>query len=154
LGFFHFQPYSTVALGEKFVKIYSLHLEGDGFGNGYPEEYSLWQFCMPMTIGYRWDLGQHLNLGVEFNYRMTFNDYLDGVSGKYIDPTEYAKHLSASEAAQAYQVADKSYLKKRSQAAVAGDMRGNPGNNDNYSTISFVFYYKVFSKQKQWWSSY
>lgn len=154
LGYFHFQPYSTVALGEKFIKIYNLHLEGDGFGDGYPESYSLWQFCVPMSVGYRWDLGKHLNLGVEFNYRMTFNDYLDGVSGKYIDPKEYAKHMSASDAATAYQVADKSYMKKLSQPAVAGDMRGNPGNNDAYSTISFVLYYKVFTREKQWWKTF
>lgn len=154
LGYFHFQPQSTVALGEKFVKIYNLHLEGDGFGDGYPESYSLWQFCVPMSIGYRWDIGQHLNLGFEFNYRMTFNDYLDGVSGKYIDPKEYAKHLSPSEAAKAYAIADKSYLERKSQAAVAGDMRGNPDNNDAFSTINVVFYYKVFTRTKQWWKTF
>ncbi len=151
LGYFHFTPYSTVAGGTKYVEIYKLHLEGDGFGGSYPKAYSLWQFCIPMTIGWKWDVGQHLNLGVDFMYRKTFTDYLDGVSGKYIDPKEYALHLSPADAVTAAAVADKAYLKKLAQPNVAGNMRGNPGNKDSYSTLSFTIYYKVFARSREWW---
>ena len=154
LGTFHFTPYSTVGNGTKFVKIYDLHLEGDGFGAGYPKSYSLTQLCIPMVIGYKWDLGQHLNLGIEFNYRKTFTDYLDGVSGKYIDPSVYAKHLSASDALLAQEIADKGYLKGLEAPNVAGNLRGNSSNNDAYSTITISFYYKIFTATKEWWHTY
>ncbi|MBC7553344.1 MAG: hypothetical protein H7257_05145 [Taibaiella sp.] len=151
IGYFHFTPYSSPGLSTKFVEIYDLHLEGDGFGDGFPPAYKLWQVCFPLAIGWRWDIGQHLNIGVEYMYRVTLNDYLDGVSGKYIDNKEYAKHMGPSEAATAIQVADKGYLKRLQQPNVAGNMRGNPGNNDAYSSLNVTFYYKVFTRSKQWW---
>ncbi len=154
LGYFHFTPKSVVGLGTKFVNIYDLHIEGDGFGAGYPPSYSLWQFCIPMSIAYRWDVGKHLNIGVEVLYRKTFTDYLDGVSGKYIDPSEYAKHLSASEAATATLIQDKAFYHNLAQPNVAGNMRGNPANNDAYSSISFTLYYKILSRDNQWWKMY
>ncbi len=151
LGYFHFTPTATVGSGTKYVQIYDLHIEGDGFGSGYPSAYSLWQFCVPMSIGWRWDVGQHLNLGFEFMYRKTFTDYLDGVSGKYIDPTAYAKHLSAADAATALAIEDKAWLQKLQPPNVAGNMRGNPSNNDGYSSLTFTVFYKVFKAQKEWW---
>ena len=154
LGYFHFTPKSNVANGNKYIDIYALHVEGDGFGAGYPKSYSLWQFCIPMSIGYRWDLGQHLNLGIEFVYRKTFTDYLDGVSGKYIDSKEYAKHLSPADAATAYAVEDKSWLLRLSQPQAAGNIRGNSSNKDAYSSLSITFFYKVFVRTKQWWTQY
>ena len=154
IGGFHFTPYSTIALGTKYVKTYDLHLEGDGFGAGYPKTYSLYQFCIPMAVGYRWDLGKHLNLGIEYQYRKTFTDYLDGVSGKYVDPAVYLKHLSAPDALLAWQIADKSWYKGLEAPNAGGNMRGNPGNKDAYSTISVTFYYKIFTATKEWWHEY
>ncbi len=154
LGYFHFTPYNTVGTGTKFTQIYDLHIEGDGFGAGFPPSYRLWQFCIPMVIGWKWDVGQHCNLGVEFIYRKTLFDYLDGVSGKYIDPKEYSKHLSPKDAVTAAAIQDKAYLYKLQQPNVAGNMRGNPANNDAYSSINFSFYYKVFSRTKEWWKSH
>ncbi len=151
LGYFHFTPYNTVGAGTKFREVYDLHIEGDGFGAAYPKAYKLWQLCVPMVIGYKWDIGTHCNIGIDFTYRKTFFDYLDNVSGKYIDPAEYAKHMSAKDAAIAAQVQDKAYLHKLQQPNVAGNIRGNSGNNDGYSSISFTFYYKVFSRTKEWW---
>lgn len=150
-GYFHFTPYNTVGTGVKFRQVYDLHIEGDGFGAGYPDAYKLWQFCIPMVVGYKWDVGKHCNIGVEFMFRKTLFDYLDNVSGKYINPNEYAKHMSAKDAVIAAAVQDKAYLYKLQQPNVAGNMRGNPDNNDSYSSINLTFYYKVFSRTKQWW---
>ena len=151
IGYFHFTPYSTPGTSTKYVKIYDLHLEGDGFGGEYPKAYSLFQACVPMSLGYRWDVGKHLNFGVEYCYRKTFTDYLDGVSGLYIDKSEYAKHMSPEKAALAIAVADKAYLKNLAVPNVAGNARGNPADKDSYSTFSIVFYYKIFTRTKEWW---
>jgi hypothetical protein len=154
IGYFHFTPKSTVGLGTKWVNIYDLHIEGDGFGDGFPPAYSLWQLCVPMSVGYRWDIGKHLNIGVEYVYRKTFTDYLDGVSGKYIDKAEYAKHLSPSEAAQAILIQDKAYYNRLAQPNVKGNIRGNASNNDAYSSISVTLYYKLLSREGKWWQRY
>jgi hypothetical protein len=151
IGIFHFTPYSTVAASPTWVKTYDLHLEGQGFGAGYPKNFSLWQPAIPIAIGYRWDIGEHLNLGIEYMYRYTFTDYLDGVSGKYIANSDFNKHLSPSKAALAQQVADKGYWAGLELPNTPGNLRGNASNKDAYSTITITFAYKVNTRTKRWW---
>ena len=153
LGFayFHYTPYSTVAASPTYVATYDLHLEGQGFGDGFPPKYSLWQPAIPLVIGYRWDLGQHLNLGIEYMYRKTFTDYLDGVSGKYISAADFKAHLTPKDAALAAQVADKGYWLNLEPPNAAGNLRGNPSDKDGYSTITITFYYKVHTRNRTWW---
>lgn len=151
LGYFHFVPYSTVGTSSNWVKTYDLHLEGQGWGAGYPPNYSLWQMAVPIALGYRWDLGEHINLGIEWMLRYTFCKYLDGVSGKYVGAQAYAAHLTESNAALAELVADKGYYLGLEQPNAAGNARGNPGYDDKYSTISITFAYKVDTRTKRWW---
>ena len=151
ISYFHFTPYSSVAGTSTYVKTYDLDLEGQGWGKGFPPTYSLWQPAVPLTIGYRWDLGQHLNIGVEYMYRMTFTDYLDGISGNYLSLAEYQEHLSPSNAILAEEVADKQPYFNHSLPNVPGTPRGNPADKDSYSTFSFTLYYKVPTRKKEWW---
>ncbi len=151
ISYFHFTPYSTIAASQTWVKTYDLHLEGQGFGPTYPKQYSLWAPAIPMVIGYRWDLGQHLNLGIEYMFRYTFLKYLDGVSGKYIDPTAFAAHLTPAQAKTAAEVADKGYWYGLEPQNAAGNMRGNSAFTDKYSTISITIYFKVATRTAKWW---
>ncbi len=151
IGYFHYTPYSTSGKASQWVKSYDLSLEGQGWGGTYPQKESLWQPAVPLSIGYRWDIGQHLNFGIQYTYRMTFTDYLDGVSGKYVDPAEYKKHLSPKDAVIAYQMADKSYFYGLSLPQQAGNLRGNPSNNDSYSSFCLTLYYKIRTKTGEWW---
>jgi len=151
-SYFHFTPYSTVAASPTWVKTYDLHLEGQGFGTGYPPNYSLWQPAIPLAIGYRWDLGQHLNLGIEYMFRYTFFKYLDGVSGKYVSAAAFSEHLSPQNAQLAELVADKGYWYGLEPPNAAGNLRGNPGYTDKYSTITITFYYKVHNRTPRWWN--
>ena len=150
VGVFHFTPYSTAGNGTTYIKTYDLHLEGQGWGGSYPKQYSLWQPAIPLVIGYRWDIGQHLNLGLEYMYRYTFCKYLDGVSGKYVDPRAFYSHMSPEQAALAESVADKEPYFNNQIPNVAGNLRGN-GGNDSYSTITITFYYKILTRNRMWW---
>ncbi len=151
-GYFHYTPYSTVGKGTRWVKTYDLSLEGQGFaGSTFPGKYSLWSMAVPLAIGYRWDLGEHLNVGIEYKYRMTFTDYLDGVSGKYISKKDFEKNLSPANAKTAYEIADKSYFYGLSLPDAAGNLRGNASNNDAYTTLMITFYYKILSRTREWW---
>lgn len=147
----HYTPYSTVANTTTFVKTYELSLEGQGWGGSYPKRNSRWQPAIPLAIGWRWDIGQHLNLGLEYMYRMTMFDYLDGVSGKYISQYEFKQNLSESDAKTAILVADKQLYYNNSLPSPPGTLRGNPGNNDSYSTFSILFSYKVPARNRIWW---
>ena len=150
IAIFHYTPYSTVGLSPHYVQTYNLDLEGQGWGSGYPPKQSLWQPAIPLAIGYRWDVGEHLNLGVEFMYRYTFTDYLDGVSGKYVSQAAYNAHLSPANAILADEVADKAQYATNPVTPSTG-VRGNSSNNDSYSTISFTIFYKINTKRKEWW---
>jgi hypothetical protein len=151
VGVFHYTPYSS--LDGQWIKISDLHLEGDGFPvAGMPPKINYTQICIPLGVGYKFDIGPHLNLGLEYQFRFTMTDYLDGVSGKYIDPKYFNEFLSPQKAAQATLLANKTGEALGSSATVGpGDYRGNPNNKDSYSTISIIFYYKVKNHKIPWY---
>jgi hypothetical protein len=150
ITYFHYTPYSTAGNTGSWVKTYDLDLEGQGFGAGFPPKKPLWQLGIPLAIGYRWDIGQHLNLGIEYMYRLTFSKYLDGVSGTYISKADFAAHLSAHDATAAEVVADKEIYTGLGLPNAAGNTRGG-GKNESYSTIGITFYYKIATNNRRWW---
>ena len=156
VGGFHFKSkgqYTNVITGQtQWVDLDKLNLEGQGStAAGAPKKYSQWQMNVPLGIGLRWDVGRKLALGVEYMYRYCFTDYLDNVSGKYVDPSEYDQNLNARDAATAKAMSDKSYLIDPNAKHTPGQLRGNPAVKDGYSTFSINFYYKIKEKQSPWW---
>ena len=153
IGIFHYNPQSTVGNTPNWVNTYQLSLEGQGFqGYGtFPAKYSLWQPCIPLGFAYRWDVGRHLNIGMEYIWRMTLTDYLDGVSGKYISYTDFTNHLPGTQPITAYNTMDKSYFSGLSAPATPGSLRGNPSNNDSYSTFTISIFWKIQSANHGWW---
>jgi hypothetical protein len=58
----------------------------DAFGRMYDQErYSLTGFSIPMGIGMRVNFLKYYCVGLEWGYRATFTDYIDDVSGTYVD---------------------------------------------------------------------
>lgn len=157
----HFNPqaqYIDSASGRNYgyVNLYDYHVEGDGFSKssypGAPDKYSLWQIVVPMGVGVRWDIGRRLSLGVEWMYRYTFTDYLDNVSGKYVDKSVYSQNLSADKAYVAAQLEDKTWMiNKNLPRHTSDEYRGNPSVKDGYSTFGLTFIFKVPSKKDPWW---
>lgn len=159
---FHFKPqakYIDKSGNDRgYVNLYDLHIEGDGLPsdvyNDAPKKYSLWQLAVPMGIGMKWDIGKRLAIGIEYVYRYTFTDYLDNVSGKYIDPAYYAHpdlQLSPQQAAIAMEMQDKSWLVDPSHKHMPGENRGNPEVKDSYSTFGITLIFKVPSRKTPWW---
>lgn len=134
--------------------IYDLHIEGDGWKfNGAPERAERWNLAIPLGVGVRWDLGRNLGLGVEYLYRITFTDYIDGVSDKYLPASYYKAQLPADRASMAIDLVDKTWqiLDKESYYHNAGEVRGDKSDKDHYSTLSINFYYKINTRRKPWW---
>jgi hypothetical protein len=70
----------------QWVDLQSLGTEGQQTGlSQYPEPYGLVQFAIPMGAGVRFALTDLIDLEVETGFRKTFTDYLDDVSGEYVE---------------------------------------------------------------------
>lgn len=48
--------------------------------------YPLGTWTLPFGIGYKWNLGRTWCFSVETGFRRTYTDYMDDVSGVYVDP--------------------------------------------------------------------
>lgn len=161
VSFFHFKPTAKYIDREGndrgYVNLYDLNLEVNGvpnelYGESQPK-YNLWQLAVPAGVGVRWDIGRRLALGVEWLYRLTFTDYLDNVSGKYVDPALYQSiHAdNPGRAALAAEMQDRSYIIDPTFSHSPGQNRGNASNKDSYSTFGLTLIFKVPSKKTPWW---
>jgi opacity protein-like surface antigen len=155
-SFFHFKPQgeyvNRITRQTQWMDLRDLHLEGEGFKiEGAPEQYELWQYAVPLSLGVRWDIGENLGLGVEYTYRMTFTDYLDGVSDRYIDPALFDLYLPEAKAVAARDMYDRSWLINEGASHMPGELRGNKSVNDGFSTISVTLFYRFTRRLIPWW---
>jgi hypothetical protein len=141
VGVFHFNPkgFITDASGDKsWHYLQPLKLEGQGMTE-YPESkpYKLTQFNIPLGAGLKYYASERINLSTEVLYRKTFTDYIDDVSRNYIDPNNYNKYLSATDAALAYKLSDKSIgiIYPGMTRYPAGTQRGDPKDGDTYFSV-------------------
>lgn len=157
---FHFNPQGTfvnLQTGQKSkVDLQPLHTEGEGFvapGHTFPPNYSLWSYAAVGGVGFRFDIGRGLGLGLEWQLRYTFTDYLDDVSGKYIDPTfddiAFLNEHGSNNLVR--RMSDRSGEIIPGYQHKPGDFRGDPNNNDMFSSISVMFYWKIDKRMLPWW---
>ena len=144
VGFFHFNPYTKDAAGEKnFLK--PLSTEGQGFVTGV-NNYSLTQFSIPFGLGVDYLLGEDHRIGLEFSYRYLTTDYLDDVSGTYVAEADLLKARGAKAVELAYRGDEVS----AAPYPVAGYTRGNPKSKDGYGYIAFTYTFRFwFDKYKE-----
>lgn len=109
----------TRHLGE-WVDLRPLQTEGVSYQN--------WAIIWPTGLGVRVKFLASLTFGVDMGYRVAFTDYLDDVSGSYIDSASYISPLAKT-------VADPAGIH------TAGDGRGNPTTYDGYLFTSFIIQY-------------
>ncbi len=77
----HFNPY-TRYLDQK-VLLAPLGTEGQGLAGRFPR-YKLFNFSIPLGIGFKYAINDTWNLGLEIGGRRAFTDYLDDVSTTYM----------------------------------------------------------------------
>ena len=133
IGYFHFNPQAK--LNGNWVDLQPLHTEGEGFSE-YPnaKNYKLSQINFPLGIGARYDVSAIINLRAEIVTRFLTTDYLDDVSGRYVDPSVFANYLSGVQLNEALLLNDRH--KPGAETAHPGGIRGNPKNNDSYITFN------------------
>jgi hypothetical protein len=88
-------PYAFIGLGVIYSNPKARLPSSDGNGDWVPlrplrtegNSYSPVNIVIPAGLGVRYKLSQRIDIGFEVGYRYTFTDYLDDVSGRYIDPS-------------------------------------------------------------------
>ncbi|MGM0580238.1 MAG: hypothetical protein ACQETL_06140 [Bacteroidota bacterium] len=73
-----------------------------------PKPYSRFQIVIPVGIGARYKMTNNLDISLDIGYRHTFTDYLDDVSGEYVDLSAFEDPLADPNVALAMAMSDKS----------------------------------------------
>jgi len=144
IGLYHFKPFTKDEDGNK-VFLQPLSTEGQGFIEGV-KPYKLWQFNLPFGIGAEYSLNEDMRLGLEIGYRKLFTDYLDDLSGQYVDETS----LRNARGQQAVDLAYRGDEVGSGTYPPAGTFRGNPKDKDGYYFIAVTYTVRYFfDKYKQ-----
>ncbi|HEV2354336.1 MAG TPA: DUF6089 family protein [Puia sp.] len=129
VAIYHFNPYAYDTLGNK-VYLRPLSTEGEGLPQ-YPgiHPYALTQFAIPFGGGIKFRISDKVILAYDIGLRKLFTDYLDDVSGKYVDQNV----LLADKGPQAVEMAYRgNELKGGAGYPPVGTIRGNARTKDWY----------------------
>ncbi len=136
----------------EWVKLQPLGTEGQFLAGSPVEPYGQFQLSIPLAIGARFSLPGPFDAGLEFGYRLLFTDYIDDVSGTYVDLDQLDDPLarimsdrSAEPVAvwndvnrindlpltnYTYASGDTYIINSNNGSGVAGSIRGNPDQKD------------------------
>ncbi len=141
INVFHFNP--KARYNGEWVALQPLGTEGQGDNSlpGNKQKYSLTQVNLPFGLGVKFNLSNSLIMGFEVVPRMTFTDYLDDVSGEYVNYEQLKSSNGALSAALANRTGE--YLESEPIQVATGTQRGDPNDNDWYLYTGMYFGYKV-----------
>ncbi len=129
---FNFNPW---AYDDKGMKTYLQPLSTEGQGlKQYPDRkpYKLTDYAVTFGGGFRYAVSDAVDIGIEFNMRKTFTDYLDDVSSFYVDRNILLQEKGAKSVEMAYRGGQ---LPQGSPMYPAqGEIRGTPTEKDWYYT--------------------
>jgi len=132
VGYSWFKP--KALYGGSWVDLQPLGTEGQGLP-GYPNPYRLSTLVIPMGVGVKYALTDKLSFGFEVGARRAFTDYLDDVSGEYVDLAELAAGNSELSALLSNRTGE--YLGSEPVPFPAGTARGDQSPADWYFIAGF-----------------
>ncbi|MCB0734912.1 MAG: hypothetical protein KDC76_10035 [Bacteroidetes bacterium] len=98
------------------------------------KRYSLTSIAIPVGGGIKFKLSKEWTFGVEYLTRITFTDYLDDVSGVYVEPVFLESQYGPISPA----MADRSPVQN-----LAGSQRGDDSKRDLYSIFGVTLTYRI-----------
>ncbi len=146
VGAYRFNPQAQ--LDGKWIDLQPLKTEGQGFRETGKQDYALLQLNTIMGLGVRYEINDRFGIKGEFLYRKLNTDYLDDVSGTYIDPSTFGNHFSGATLRIAQALADRRTELDPSALAYDGEQRGNSKKNDAYFGFNFKLVYQ-FGREKR-----
>jgi hypothetical protein len=123
------------------VKLRTLQTEGVA--------YSPVGINIPAGIGFYFTIHKKHRIGYEINYRTTFTDYLDDISGVYVDPSTQSPEAAAlANRTDELKGLDPEFVKNFGfdNNLGIGQKRGDKTNKDGYMTMSLSYSYVLRGK--------
>lgn len=136
LAYMHFNPQGL--LDDTWYDLQPLGTEGQGTSAG-GDPYDLDVMSIPFGAGFKFALTDKLDLGLEWGLRRTYTDYLDDVSGVYVDNAQLAFETGPLTAA----LADPSVL--RETGYNTGRARGDGKTVDWYQYTGLSLSWRLTS---------
>lgn len=133
IGVFGFNPQANYE--NQWYDLRPLGTEGQGTNLSANPLYSKIAWSIPFGIGYRWRVSDKISMAAEVGWRGTSTDYLDDVSGVYVDPVALENNRGEIAAA----------LSNRSTSTLdqTGLPRGNSQTRDWYIFTGIHFYVEL-----------
>lgn len=125
------------------VALQPLGTEGQGNGK---KRYPLTQLSIPFGLGVKFNLGKGVAMSFEYGLRLTFTDYIDDVSGVYVDKDK----LSNSNGPLAATLADRSLQPLGANGSNTGYRRGDPNDKDWYSFFGMMLTFQLGEPSTCW----
>jgi hypothetical protein len=129
VGVFSYDPFAYLDNQKYFLR--PLGTEGQGSA-AYPDRkpYSSMGLCIPVAVGFKYNVNETVNVFAEVGYRFTNSDYIDDVSTTYT-PDAF-NPLPGGEPSPAMRLADRSVEYGSTPIGIKGRQRGNSGQKDAY----------------------
>lgn len=132
---FYFNPRGEY--NNEWYELQPLGTEGQGTELSNLDKYKRFQISMPIGLGFKLNVKKRLSVSIEYGARLTFTDYLDDVSGTYVDPNQLAA-INGDFAAQF----------SKGQGRTVGSRRGDGAFNDWYMFFGLGITYKLGVRPK------
>jgi opacity protein-like surface antigen len=132
---FHFDP--EVIYESGIMALQPVGTEGQGM-DGYPRPYRRTQLAIPLGAGLRFKASERGVLGLELSFRKLFTDYLDDVSGEYLNYLkiyEEKGEVAASLSRPGYDPINPSNS--------SNIYRRGGDKNDSYGSIALTYTYRL-----------
>ncbi len=155
-------------LSGQWVKLRPLGTEGQFLDGSSVKPYSQFQFSIPVAVGLRMALPGPFDAGVEFGYRFLFTDYIDDVSGNYVDLDQFSDPMArimsdrSSEPVAAwneeqradnlniinytYESGETYQINGNNGTGIEGSVRGNPDRNDMIFMTTLKITYLIYPR--------
>lgn len=130
--FAYFNMNPTTSFEGNEIELRPLGTEGQGTNLTEDDFYSRNQFAIPFGLGVKFNLIKRVAMSFEYGLRLTFTDYIDDVSGAYVNN----ELLAGQNGPLAAALADRTIQPYRSIGSNTGLQRGNPNTRDWYSVFS------------------
>lgn len=142
IGLFSYDPYAYLADEKYYLRPLATEGQGD---TAYPDRkpYGTMALCIPLALGFKYNLSDKVNFFVEVGYRFTNTDYLDDVSTTYAPDAFRA--LPNGQPSPGFLLQDRSYEVTTTPIGVKGRQRGNSQQKDNYAIAQIGVSFNISS---------
>lgn len=117
------------------------------------KRYSLRDLSIPFGGGFIFFLEDNCSIGVFLSVRKSFTDYLDDVSGRYVDAAILT--VESGEIAGILSNRTRELGSSATMIFPPGAIRGNPDKKDWYATLELSVGFTIYNKGRKakWWGS-